>query len=569
MKMFLVKKIRFKNFRSYGNQFTEIDLLRSNSTVITAPNGSGKSTILMAIEFGLFGKVSNGINKNDLINNINKKDLVVEIECETKNKEILIRRGMKPGLFEIFIDGKMVDQEASSRDYQTYFEEEVLGFSINSFRQVVFVSGSSYTPFLLLSAGARRKIVEELLNLTVFTKMYILHLANIAHNKEEIKLAETKIATLQASLNSLKKGLESVSIQEEGYRKTIEDNIASATEKFNQLDSEVASRNVVIEDLIVKTSNLDKKTAKQSKMSEFGRDIRKRVKKIKDFVAYLTDKDTCPVCTQPLTPEFKQTVISEKTTKQKELETNLDNLERILGETESDISVMCEILKHIQQLESENHVSAKRMSDLRLYIAEQQNLLTKTTDNSKDLKLEIKSTAEDLEVSKQKRLELLEEKQYNEMLSAVIKDNGIKAKIISQYVPTMNQEINRFIGLLDLGLSFEIDENFEEKILSRFKDELSYTSFSAGERARIDIAILFTWRELAKMKNSLSCNLLFLDEIFDAVLDDQGLETFISLLKYHLTDTNVFLISHRPEVVDKFESNLRIVKNGNFSRIDT
>jgi len=566
--MFLVKKLRFKNFRSYGNHFTEINLTKSSNTVITAPNGSGKSTILMAIEFALFGRVSNGINKNDLVNSINKKDLLVEIECETKGKEILIRRGIKPNIFEIFIDGKLIDQEASSRDYQTYFEEEILGFNINSFRQVVSISGSSYTPFLLLPAGQRRKIVEELLNLTVFSKMYILHLASIAQNKENLQNAENEIEKLTASLTSLKKGLDTVSEQEEGYRKTIEENIEKANEKISLINDEINEQNTKIEKLQTLAETYEKKNFKRTKLKEYGRDMQKRIQKISDFISFFETKDICPTCTQPITETFKRNVIESKTKKKIELDRSLSNLREILRSTEEEIEKLEDVLKQIRLLENNIHSNTKRISDLQVYITEQQKLLSKTSSNVENLKAEIKKTADSISLLKVKRLEYLEEKQYNEIISAIIKDNGIKSKIIAQYVPRMNLEINKYLDLLDLGISFEINENFEERILSRFKDELSYTSFSAGERARIDIAILFTWRELAKLKNSLSCNLLFLDEIFDAVLDDQGLESFINLLKYHLNDTNVFLISHRPEIVDKFESNLRIVKTANFSRIE-
>jgi DNA repair exonuclease SbcCD ATPase subunit len=274
------------------------------------------------------------------------------------------------------------------------------------------------------------------------------------------------------------------------------------------------------------------------------------------------------VCTQDITQEFKAKVTEEKLSKQSEISKNLSSLERILTETDEEIEKLNVVLKQIRTLENEVHINSRQITDLQTYITEQQRTLKKSGGSSEDLKAEINTTAEQITNFKSKRLDILEDKQYNEIISAVIKDNGIKSRIITQYVPKMNLEINKYLDLMDLGLTFEINENFEERILSRFKDELSYSSFSAGERARIDIAILFTWRELAKLKNSLSCNLLFLDEIFDAVLDDQGLESFINLLKYHLSETNVFLISHRPEVVDKFESNLRIIKTSNFSRID-
>lgn len=565
--MFIVKRVRFKNFRSYGNQFTEVNLTKVGSTVITAPNGSGKSTILMAIEFALFGRVSNGITKPDLVNSINKKDCLVEVECETNGRQILVRRGIKPAVFDIEIDGKLVDQDASSRDYQSKFEDEVLGFNIASFRQVVSISGGSYTPFLLLSAGARRKIVEELLNLTIFSKMASLHLATINQNREELASAENEIGRLQASIQSLKKGLETLAEQEEGYRLTIEANIKTAEDKIAAFIAENEEANRRIEEFAPVREKIKQRKEKRQKLLDFRRDIEKKVSRIDEYVKFFHDHDHCPTCKQGITEEFKQESIGPKEAKKAEYAESLQRLEDTLKQTRDDIEKLGSILEKTMELEKQVHTTNGRIRDLQSYITQQQRMLKNSSGSGDEIKGEIKAKSEQMENLKERRLTLLEEKQYNDIITAIIKDNGIKSKIIAQYVPHMNAEINRYLEILNLNLSFEIDEQFNEKILSRFKDELSYASFSAGERARIDIAILFTWRELAKLKNSLSCNLLFLDEIFDSVLDEEGLESFINLLRYNLKDTNVFLISHRPEVVDKFESNLRIEKQGNFSRI--
>lgn len=566
--MFTVKKVRFKNFRSYGNSFTEVDLLRSTSTVITAPNGSGKSSVLMAIEFGLFGKVSNGINKNDLVNTINKRDCVVEVECETNGREILIRRGIKPAIFEIFIDGVMVDQDAATRDYQSKFEEEILGFNIASFRQVVSISGGSYTPFLLLSAGNRRKIVEELLNLTVFSSMYSIHLANVAQNRENLQATESEIGRLKASLQSLKKGLDQLASQEDGYRKTVEGNIEKANARVEAIRADIESMSAKVESLQPFVEKHKKRIAKRDKLKTYRRDMERRITQIDESVKFLNENDHCPTCKQAIGDQHRHDCNTPRLAKKEELVKSLGELETIMDQTKADIEELEKALGQIADLEKRIHGEGRRITDLQGYISEQQKLLTQKSDGGATLKAEIRKTVENVENLSAHRLDLLEDKQYNDVIAAIIKDNGIKSKIIAQYVPRMNQEINRFLQILNLNLSFEINESFEERILSRFKDELSYSSFSAGERARIDIAILFTWRELAKLKNSLSCNLLFLDEIFDSVLDDEGLDAFINLLRYSLKDTNVFLISHRPEVVDKFESNMRIGKSGNFSHIE-
>jgi DNA repair exonuclease SbcCD ATPase subunit len=566
--MFLIKKVRLKNFRSYGNQFTEIDLTRSKTTVITAPNGSGKSTILYAIEFGLFGRVSGGINKNDLVNSINRKDMVVEIECETKGKKIKVTRGVKPHVFEIEIDGELVNQSSSIKDYQNYFEEEVLGFNLNSFRQVVSISGGSYTPFLLLTAGARRKIVEELLDLTIFSKMHMLHLSQTSALQKEIADLETEIAKRKASILSLKKGLDKILVKESGIRESVIAKIEETQGKIEQLQEEIAKLNEDRSILEKRSSELKGQVDKLRKLQTYKQDIIGKMTRIEKFLGFMNENDVCPTCSQQISEEFKTASTSERTRKKEELKSSFDKLMDVMSQCEKNVSLREEFIERIRSIENDLNLKTKRVSDFQKYIKEQQDFLNETVKEDVDLREQIKAEVKDLEELSKKRLDLLEQKQYNDVVSAVIKDNGIKARIISQFIPMLIKNINKYLQILDLGISFEMDETFNERILSRFKDELSYSSFSAGERARIDIAILFTWREIAASKNSLRCNLLFLDEIFDAVLDEPGLESFINLLAYHLEDTNVFLISHRPEVVDKFESNLRIVKKGNFSKIE-
>lgn len=566
--MFIVKKVRFKNFRSYGNQFTEIDLVRSASTVITAPNGSGKSSILMAVEFGLFGRVSNGINKNDLVNTINRKDCVVEVECETQGKQILVRRGIKPAIFDIIIDGKLVDQESTTRDYQSKFEDEILGFNIQSFRQVVSISGSNYTPFLLLSAGNRRKIVEELLNLTVFTRMNQLHNINQSETRESVQQIESKISTTDASIKSLKKGLDNLAQQEDIYRKTIEDDIALSQTKIAELESKINEASQSLESLSSWQERHSVMGSKKKQLRDYGRDLTAKAKRLSDQIKFFKENDVCPVCTQGLSQDFKDASIHQHQCDHEKITKALEDLKSLALKNQEKLAKVEAKLEEMKAIQTTVNMDQSTITTLQKHIAKQQKLLSAQGNNGESLREEIRKGSEQLLTLKEERLRLLEEKQYLDLIGAIIKDNGIKATIIKQYVPAMNREINRYLDILNLDMNFEMDESFQERIYSRFKDELSYSSFSAGERARIDIAILFTWRELSKLKNSLSCNLLFLDEIFDSVLDGEGLESFINLLRYHLKGTNVFMVSHRPEVVDKLHSNLRITKQGNFSMIE-
>lgn len=564
--MFIVKRVRFKNFRSYGNQFTEVDLIRNKTTVVTATNGAGKSSILMAIEFGLFGKVSNGIPKPDLVNTINKKDCLVEVECESLGRQITVRRGIKPAIFEVTIDGKLVDQDAAVRDYQKRFEEDVLGFNLNSFRQIVSVSGGSYTPFLLQTAGQRRQIVEELLSLTVFSQMSLLHTANVNRTKEDLTDAESEINRLSASLKSLHRGMKAVQEQDESHRQQIEATIADLESRAKTLTVDSQKLTDENDSLLehVKTHKANEK--KLDQLKTYQKDIKKKQANIEKTVSFFSDNDHCPTCKQAITEAFKKASIEPLTEKRATMDRALSDLVKKVDEINSQLEETTTVLDVIAANQKRIHTNEAQVSELQRQIKAQRKQLS-TSANVDEIQAEITKTEASLELMQNRRLALLEEKQYNDVVAAIIKDGGIKGRIIDQYVPHMNNEINRYLQIMGLDISFTMDNQFRESIKSRYNDELSYSSFSAGERARIDIAILFTWRALARLKSSLSCNLLALDELFDSALDAVGLEAFIDLLRYHLPDNNVFLITHRPEVVDKFESNLRIEKQGNFSRI--
>lgn len=564
--MFIVKRVRFKNFRSYGNQFTEVDLIRNKTTVVTATNGAGKSSILMAIEFGLFGKVSNGIPKPDLVNTINKKDCLVEVECESLGRLITVRRGIKPAIFEVIIDGKLVDQDAAVRDYQKRFEEDVLGFNPNSFRQIVSVSGGSYTPFLLQTAGQRRQIVEELLSLTVFSQMSLLHTANVNRTKEDLMEAESEINRLSASLKSLHRGLKAVQEQDESHRQQIEAIINDLEGRVKTLTEDSQKLTDENDSLLehVKAHKANEK--KLDQLKAYQKDIKKKQATIEKTVSFFSDNDHCPTCKQAITEAFKKASIEPLTEKRATMDRALSDLVKKVDEINSQLEETTTVLDVIAANQKRIHANEAQVSELQRQIKAQRKQLS-TSANVEEIQTEITKTEASLELMQNRRLALLEEKQYNDVVAAIIKDGGIKGRIIDQYVPHMNNEINRYLQIMGLDISFTMDNQFRESIKSRYNDELSYSSFSAGERARIDIAILFTWRALARLKSSLSCNLLALDELFDSALDAVGLEAFIDLLRYHLPDNNVFLITHRPEVVDKFESNLRIEKQGNFSRI--
>lgn len=565
--MFNVEKVRFKNFRSYGNQFTEVDLTRNRTTVITAKNGGGKTSILHAITFALFGKVT-GINKNTLVNDINGKDCVVEIECEKSGQHIFIRRGIKPAIFDIIIDGVMVDQSASSRDYQKWLEEVVLGFNISSFQQVVSISGANYTPFFLLTTGARRKMVEDLLSITVFSKMSALHLGIVNSNKERFNNIEKDIERYEETIKSLKRGLEEIASRDSDIRSLSESVIKENEEKIAILLDRISAYESELDNLSFSAIDLKKLDMKSQKMRDMKRDFESNIKNAQKFVAFMQENTVCPTCHSSLTDDFRNEHICKRGEKVTEIQKAITDISELMKKNDSQISELNKIKTVITNIQNDKKQLQYEVDMLTRSIKAERAKLESVSESSESImRQEIIEKNALLKAAKKERMDLLIERQYFDLQTSILKDSGIKSRIINQIVPRMTKDINHYLNLMELGANFEIDENFCETIYRRYKDPVTYGNLSAGERARVDIAVLFTWREIAKTKNSLSCNLLFLDEIFDNTLDDSGLELFISLLKNNLPSTNVFLISHRPEVVDKFESNMRIEKKSNFSQI--
>lgn len=565
--MFVAQKVRFKNFRSYGNTFTEVDLTRNRTTVITAKNGAGKTSILMAITFALFGKVT-GINKNTLINDINGKDCLVEIECENKGQKICVRRGIKPAIFDIEIDGVLVDQSASSRDYQKWFEEVVLGFNLNSFNQIVSINGGTYTPFFLLTSGKRREMVEDLLSITVFSKMYMLHQGTLAALKEQLKDVDRDTEMYQETIDSLKKALDDIVSRDEDLVKFSNEKISRYEDRVNELKQQLIQYETEFNETAFSAIQLTKLEKKQKSIEDIEKDLKRNINNNEKFIKFLSENSVCPTCANDLTDEFKHDHICKKQDKNDEIETKLTELANIAKKNQDNLNTMRDAQYKVIDLKNKmKSISNEIQINLENIRLEKESQQKASFLSEIGIKSDIIEKTALLEKSKESKRDYLIQKQYLELQTAILKDSGIKSRIINQIIPKMKKDINQFLTYLDLFVTFDVDENFNETIYRRFKDPVSYVNLSAGERARVDIALLFTWREIAKLKNSLTCNLLFLDEAFDDALDDVGLDLFVNMLKEQLQGTNVFLISHRPEVVDKFDSNMRIEKRGNFSYI--
>jgi len=570
--MIKFKTVRWKNILSTGNYFTEIQLDRSSNTLVIGSNGAGKSTMLDALCFGLFGKPFRKINKPNLLNSINQANGVVEIEFVIGSKHYKVIRGIKPNLFEIHCNGNMVNQDAKARDYQEHLEKFILKLNFKTFTQVVILGSASFVPFMQLSPADRRTIIEDLLDIQIFTSMNVLVRQKLVDFKES-----TMKLGYDAKLTAEKIELQKQNIEE--HKKSSTDQIEKKRTEIVENEQHVSKLNIDI-DLIQKhIEKLQQKIADKSNVEQSNIKYRQleskletRLTKIEKEIKFYEENHNCPTCKQDIDETFRSEQIDTKTKTTTEVDVGLKEIKSRIEKANARITEVQKVLKDITEHSSEivkhnasiiaiNKFITKSNKD----IEELQNLHGNiTTDNSvlKTLKLELSGLLKQQE-------ELSIEKHYYEYVSNMLKDSGIKTKIIKQYLPIMNKLINKYLTALDFFVNFNIDENFQETIKSRHRDDFTYDSFSEGEKLRIDLALLFTWRQVAKMKNSTNTNLLVLDEVFDSSLDTVGTEDFLKLLNDMDKDTNVFIISHKgDQLFDKFRSVIKFVKKNNFSQIE-
>lgn len=562
------KKIKYRNFLSSGNTFTEINLEKSPNTLIVGVNGAGKSTMLDALTFVLFGKPFRNINKPTLVNSINQKDCLVEVDFRTNNKNYKIIRGIKPNKFEIYSDGSLINQEAESKEYQQILEDSILKFNYKAFTQIVILGSSSFVPFMQLSAADRRTIIEELLDINIFSSMNAVlkeRVSEFKHRISELKIDhETTMAKIEMQkkyVNEAKKTNEEVIEQKQQEYAEHEQAIANLQEDIVKVQKQIDS-------LLGKIKDEDKIKQKQKKLSQLEGKIETNLTKAKTDIQFYTKNNTCPSCDQKI--NNKQEKIHECNEKIKELN---DGLEKLTEEYNSVSTQLGEIMKVHKKINLHNTEIARintSISETQKYM----NKLLKEVDSLKnkkavgdDMVAVSQELLDKLEEINQQRVDLFNDKSYIDVAAALLKDSGIKAKIIRQYLPIINKLVNKYLSSMDFFVNFEIDEEFKETIKSRHRDIFSYENFSEGEKMRIDLALLFTWRAIAKMKNSMNTNLLILDEVFDSSLDNNGTDEFMKLIQ-SLNETNVFVISHKGDIlVDKFRSVIKFEKVKNFSRI--
>ena len=568
--MLIFKKIRWRNFLSTGQHETEIDFTKNRTNLIIGTNGAGKSTVLDALTFSLFGKPFRKINKPQLINSVNEKDCKVEVEFSIGSVEWKVVRGIKPAVFEIWRNGSALDQSAAALDQQKWLEQNVLKMNYKSFTQLVILGSSTFVPFMQLPAAHRREVIEDLLDIKIFSSMNSLIKEKIRSVKEEIKVFELKKESL----------LDKVKMQEEfigELENRGKDNINANKEKIANLDSEVGAYmvdNAVVEDgLYTLQKELEDYVGASEKLRKLGNlkgKISQKVSTITKEHKFFTENTVCPTCTQPIDEEFRINRITDAQNKAKELQSGYKELEEAIKEEEERERQFTALTKEISKLTngiSQNNTKIagcqRQIRDLEHEIQVlTENLANRNSEHEKleSFKDNLKTTYDELASKKDKI-------NYYDFSYSLLKDGGVKSKIIKKYLPLINQQVNRYLQMMDFYINFTLDEEFNETVQSPIHEDFSYASFSEGEKMRIDLALLFTWREVARMKNSVNTNLLIMDEVFDSSLDGFGTEEFLKIINYVIKDTNVFVISHKTGLEDRFERVIKFEKIKGFSRM--
>ena len=563
------KKIKYKNLLSSGNAWSEVRLDHHRTTLISGTNGSGKSTLLDAIVFALYGRAFRKINKGQLINTINAREAEVEITFSVGSNNYLIRRGIKPNIFEIWKDNVMINQDAASKDYQAYLEQNILNLNYKSFNQIVILGSATYVPFMELPAHSRREIIEDLLDIQVFSTMNTLLKDRVSGNKESITENSYQMDLMESKLSSAKEHNASIRKIREVEVEKIREKMAIHIKDIEEAKEVINEQEGVLQTVLDDVKDKPEMKAKSEKAKSLRRDIESQVRSHQQELSFYQDHDDCPTCKQGIEHEFKAGIISEKDTKLAELETGLKQLAekaKVYEDRLESISVLEDQMRNINLGIGDQRATIKVAKNAlvsyknELVSAEEQVEAVDTT-KLQEISDRLKST----EVEQQ---DLFDDREVLTVVQAMLRDGGIKTRIIRQYIPIMNKLINKYLGSFELFVDFQLDENFNEVIKSRFRDAFSYASFSEGEKLRITLAIMFAWRSVAKLRNSVSTNLLLLDETLDGALDGVGIESLIDTLHNLNADDNIFVISHRGhQFGDKFDNHIRFQKIRNFSEI--
>lgn len=568
--MITFEKIRWRNFLSTGNQFTELDFTKTPSTLVIGSNGAGKSTMLDALCFGLFNKPFRKITKSQLVNTINERDTLVEIEFQVGTIDYKVVRGIKPGVFEIYRNDSLIDQDAANRDYQKYLEQSILKLNFKSFTQVVILGSSTFVPFMQLGASHRREVIEDLLDIQIFSYMNMLLKERVKDNNEILRDCKHELEMATAAIKAQEKTLSKLTIVNDERIAHQKERFDNNEERMKTLKEEIEEFQKKINKLVNSTTKLKTKEDEYKKTFGILSKLNGRQERVAKDIKFFKDNSSCPVCTQEIEEKFRKVKV-------KTLNEKVDELNEAAGTLEKQVH---KTLQTIEKLREDSSNVTEYQFEIRRLVNEEQKLMKQNTD----ILSQIKNLTDESDLGKEQLLLTKLQEEFNEKETAcsgvskeaqdyklvgnLLKDGGIKAKIISKYIPIINQRINRYLTSMDTYINFTLNEEFGEVIKSRHRDKFSYSSFSEGEKQKIDLALLFTWRHVAKLKNSIITNLLILDEVFDSSLDNTATEELLKILKELYTDTNMFIISHKGDVLlDKFDRTIRFEKVNEFSKV--
>jgi DNA repair exonuclease SbcCD ATPase subunit len=568
--MILFKTIKYKNLLSTGNQYTEINFTKNRTNLIVGTNGAGKSTVLDALCFSLFGKPFRRINKPQLINSVNEKDCKVEVEFSIGKSDWKVVRGIKPAIFEIWKNDAILDQSSAALDQQKWLEQNVLKMNYKSFTQIVILGSSNFVPFMQLSAAHRREVIEDLLDIKIFSSMNTLIKEKIRQSKEEIKILDLKKESF----------LDKVKMQEnfiEELENRGKENIQKKLHSISTLDKEVEvfmrESGILEENIFEKQKEVEGYVGASDKLRKFGTlkgKISQKVSTLTKEHKFFTENTVCPTCTQEIDDTFRINRINDAQNKAKELQSGYTELEEAIKEEEGRERQFNTITKEILKLTNDISQNNIKISGYQRQIRDLESevqTITKQLENRNTEHEKLESFKDNLKITYDSLASKKDTINYYDFSYSLLKDGGVKSKIIKKYLPLINQQVNRYLQMMDFYINFTLDEEFNETVQSPIHEDFSYSSFSEGEKQRIDLALLFTWREVARLKNSVNCNLMILDEIFDSSLDSTGTEEFLKIIRYVIKDANIFVISHKTGLEDKFESVLRFEKVKGFSHM--
>ena len=564
--------LKWKNFLSTGNSFTELDFREHKTNLIVGHNGAGKSTLLDALSFALFGKAHRNIGKPQLVNSINNKDCVVEVNFVVSGSAFRIIRGIKPNIFEIYKNNELINQDSHNKEYQKILEANILKLNHKSFHQIVVLGSSSFIPFMQLPAQHRRDVIEDLLDINVFSKMNQILKEKNSLLKDQIKDVGYKIDLQSNKIDTQKKYIQDINRINKDLKDQKLQQIIDLQSQMKDLNVENDGLRVQIEennDAIL--NSISKFEKKRQELLGYDNKFKSEIKSVVKEAKFFEDNCTCPTCSQDIDEAIKKDRLTTASSKAKELTTALDKLTTELTATEQSLNSNKAKLEEVRSWQQKQNSNIQLITHIQSNIASVQNDINNLTDTTSD----ISKAKDDLELytdakgaMSESKLELNEQFQYNQCIAEMLKDTGIKTKIVKQYLPVINKLVNQYLQILDFFVHFNLDESFQESIRSRHRDSFSYDSFSEGEKQRIDLALLFTWRMIAKMKNSVSTNLLILDETFDSSLDYEGVDNLMKIIHELDDDTNVFVISHKGDILDgKFSRKIEFFKDKNFSKI--